>query len=283
MTVRFGPKHSLLDASFTIQHMQHSGELHMKHAHAHDSYELFYVKKGERVYFVNDTVYTAAQGDLVFICPHDVHRTTSTDAQYCERILLNFNKEFIAPELSRSGLTLLEEGGTATRLFRLTAAEQSAVEFALQSMLEECEAMRDGVETSVRAHLIHVLITMHRNERKAQQAAQRPPHPLHQKISEIAAYLNVHVHEPVTLQDIAKRFYVSPSYVSRSFPRITGFQFKEYVQLLRIREARRLLRETEEPIGLIAERTGFEHGSNFTVTFKQATGMTPRAYRKLSR
>ncbi|MOA03991.1 Bifunctional transcriptional activator/DNA repair enzyme AdaA [compost metagenome] len=78
-------------------------------------------------------------------------------------------------------------------------------------------------------------------------------HPMHQKISEIALYMNRSYEKPITLEQVSKQFYISPSHLSRVFKRLTGFQFREYLQVVRIREAQKLLETTSDPVQLIAE------------------------------
>jgi YesN/AraC family two-component response regulator len=92
---------------------------------------------------------------------------------------------------------------------------------------------------------------------------------MHHKISEIASYIHSHYQEPLTLNAVAKRFYISPSYLSRVFVKLTGFHFREYVQVVRIREAEKLLRETKLKVQTISERVGFDHIAHFNRIFKK--------------
>ncbi|UUZ96403.1 AraC family transcriptional regulator [Paenibacillus sp. P25] len=63
---------------------------------------------------------------------------------------------------------------------------------------------------------------------------------MHQKVTEIASFLNLHYNESLTLEQVAGQFYISPSYLSRIFSKITGYHFREYIQVVRIKEAQRL-------------------------------------------
>ncbi|WP_245809841.1 helix-turn-helix transcriptional regulator [Cohnella massiliensis] len=76
--------------------------------------------------------------------------------------------------------------------------------------------------------------------------------------------------------------YISASYLSRIFYRFTGFHFREYVTVVRIREAQRLLAETQLQVQEVAGKMGFEHMSHFNRTFKRIAGITPLQYRKRS-
>lgn len=80
-------------------------------------------------------------------------------------------------------------------------------------------------------------------------------------MSEIVRYLNANYAEEIRIGELAERFYISPYYMSRSFKESTGFTVIDYLNLTRVREAQRLLRESRLPVTEIAARTGFD---NFT-------------------
>lgn len=84
----------------------------------------------------------------------------------------------------------------------------------------------------------------------------------------------------ITASEMADRVYLSPGYFSRSFQRIVGRPFSEYLTVRRIREAQHLLDKTDLPIGEIAYRCGFTRQSYFTRRFRQQTGLTPTQFRK---
>ncbi|WP_343044588.1 helix-turn-helix domain-containing protein [Saccharibacillus qingshengii] len=60
-------------------------------------------------------------------------------------------------------------------------------------------------------------------------------------------------------------------------------RFAEYVNLTRIREAQRLLRETRHSVTLVSELAGFDNFSHFGKMFKRLSGVSPREYRNMER
>lgn len=281
MTEVLKTRYAIEGSEFTIKYLYQTGQGSMRKAHAHPTYEIYYVLDGGRVYFINNTVYTVQKGDMILVNPNDIHRTTSSDAPKCERILVNFKESFLADELARCPISLLKQFGVP--LIRLPVDKQAIVEELLQKMIRECENKQEAHETYVRALLTELLIQMHRNAVNANVKPTSSTHPMHQRMTEIATYLNDHFQGKITLQDIADLFYISPSYLSRTFKKITGFHFKEYLLIIRLREAKRLLRESRDAISQIAEKTGFEHAAHFTIVFKKGTGITPANYRKIYR
>ncbi|WP_246120369.1 response regulator transcription factor [Cohnella terricola] len=100
-------------------------------------------------------------------------------------------------------------------------------------------------------------------------------------ISEIAAYLDEHYFEDIGLIDIATRYHMDPSYLSKQFKSVTGENFIEYVTRKRMEKACDLLRESNRKINDISELVGYENQRYFSQVFKKFTGQTPSEYREL--
>ncbi|MCM3631213.1 response regulator [Paenibacillus glycanilyticus] len=99
-------------------------------------------------------------------------------------------------------------------------------------------------------------------------------------IREIAAYLDAHYFEDVGLIDIATRYHMDPSYLSRQFKAATGENFIEYVTRKRMEKACELLGESDRKVSDIAELVGYENQRYFSQVFKKFTGQTPSEFRE---
>lgn len=97
-------------------------------------------------------------------------------------------------------------------------------------------------------------------------------------IEYVARHFSAHVSLASTANDIG----VSASHLAHVFPRQTGVRFTAFVSRVRVEAAKRLLRETDAPIDVIAERTGFYDASHFSRRFRHDTGQGPGAYRRTS-
>ena len=275
----FGPKYYLDNENFSMQFMKRKGFSSMPRPHSHPFYELYYLRKGERVYFINGELYTVKSGDIMIINPHDVHRTTSSSVPEFERILINFTQDFIFKHVISKDLPLLpfKHG---SRLIRFPVKVQANMEQLMFEMIKECEEKQQGHTFYIKSLLTKLLIQIYR------QSFQAPPKsesPMHDRISKIATYLNQHYQEKLTLTEVANKFYISPSYLSRTFSKITGFHFGEYLQAIRMRETRRQLIESDENILSIAEKVGYHSIAHFNKTFKEMTGISPTQFRKQNR
>ena len=98
-------------------------------------------------------------------------------------------------------------------------------------------------------------------------------------IKKAMLYISDHFNTPLTLEEVAAHVHLHPSYFSTLFKNSTGSAFKEYLNMVRIEESKRLLANTDFSIIDIAVATGFEDQSYFSKVFKKYTGLTPKQYR----
>lgn len=97
---------------------------------------------------------------------------------------------------------------------------------------------------------------------------------------EVIEYVHQHYMEQINLKEIADKFFVNATYLGRAFQKATGVNFKQYVNSIRIAEAKNLLLHTDKRIYEIAEAVGYSESKYFVVKFTQETGISPTEYRK---
>ena len=100
-------------------------------------------------------------------------------------------------------------------------------------------------------------------------------------IKKAIGYIAENFSTNLTLDDVANYVHLNPSYFSSLFKQSTGSSFKEYLNMVRIEESKRLLSNTDYSVINIAVATGFENQSYYSKVFKKLTGLTPRQYRSI--
>lgn len=98
-------------------------------------------------------------------------------------------------------------------------------------------------------------------------------------IEDSVAYINDHLTQELSLEDLAAQAALSPFYFSRLFKRETGFSPHQYILATRISSAKFLLQSTGDSVKSICFTVGFTSESSFCTAFKKQTGMTPSEYR----
>jgi AraC-like DNA-binding protein/ligand-binding sensor protein len=102
-------------------------------------------------------------------------------------------------------------------------------------------------------------------------------------IAAVKEYIELNHEGKITLADVAKNIYISPSYLSKLISARTGHSFRHLVNMARVAAAVRLLENTDKSLSEIAFQTGYEDHSYFTKVFKRHTGMNPSDYRAAGR
>ncbi|KQN96081.1 AraC family transcriptional regulator [Paenibacillus sp. Leaf72] len=267
-------------ADLYIEYMKRSEPFTMPNDHFHDYYEIYYLLSGKRIYFVHDRSYPVEQGDLIFISRQVVHKTLYAGEASHERVIIHFDHHFpdtFTPELRELLLSPFEQH---IHVLRLPRQEQLVMEQLIRRLLEEIQQCPPGYELYPPIAVTELLLHAARYLQKHEFVPLSHATPMHAKITEIVRYINHHFSEEIRLSAIAEQFYISSYYLSRIFKEITGFSFSTYLTITRIKEAQRLLRETDQSITEIAAATGFDNFSHFGKTFKKVTRLSPRDYRK---
>ncbi len=96
----------------------------------------------------------------------------------------------------------------------------------------------------------------------------------------IRRFIDDHVHEAVSLEDLAERMNLSPSRTSHLVRKFFGYSFQELVMIERMTRVRNLLLSTEYPLKAIAQATGFSNEFYFSRCFRDFYGMPPGEYRR---
>ena len=98
-------------------------------------------------------------------------------------------------------------------------------------------------------------------------------------VDEMKKYIQAHYSENIQLIDLSEEFNLSPKYCSEVFNRLSGENFKNYLNRFRINEAQRILDENPEiRITQLASEVGFSSSNSFIRVFDKYMGITPKQY-----
>lgn len=98
-------------------------------------------------------------------------------------------------------------------------------------------------------------------------------------LSDAVSYMRQNYMHKLSLDDVAERVCMSPSYLSRIFKEEMSSSFNACLKDIRIEKSKMLLRSEKLSVAEVAELTGFSDQSYFNKVFRQATGLTPKHYR----
>ena len=97
-------------------------------------------------------------------------------------------------------------------------------------------------------------------------------------VTNVRKYINEHVSERLSLNEVAAVFGISPNYLSQLFSKYNDTGFSEYINICKITEAKRLLEEENMKVYEAAEALGFDSAFYFSKVFKRVEGVSPTEY-----
>lgn len=100
-----------------------------------------------------------------------------------------------------------------------------------------------------------------------------------QRLSQIIADMEKNYDQMITLEEMAKKYFLSTGYLSRYFKQKMGMGFSRYLMNIRLKHSMKDLLYTADSISQIAINNGFPNTKSFSTFFKEVYGVTPHVYR----
>ncbi len=249
--------------------------------HYHDCYELYYLYSGERYYFIQDKTYHVTRGSFVLISPNEIHRTGNLGSFGYDRMLIHFSKELLAEYLAVDHtVTPYKNLEEEIHLISLDSQQQTFIENLLHIMETEYQKNGQRENAYIKLTLLQLLLFLNDCKPNRQDAALTEINTTQKLMFEILGDINNHYFENLTLETVSSKYYLSTYYFSRTFKEVTGFHFVEYLNNVRIKEAKKLLLNSNYTINDISAIVGFHSNTHFGRVFKQIVGCSPSVYKK---
>ncbi|GHV44602.1 hypothetical protein FACS189492_1180 [Clostridia bacterium] len=104
----------------------------------------------------------------------------------------------------------------------------------------------------------------------------------HWAVERFKNYAAQYYYQDLSVADVARQYYVNPSYIGRVFKKETGMSFSRFLSGIRVQKARELISTTDRTILDIALSVGFNSVTYFNKIFKEITGATPMEHRRVA-
>lgn len=247
--------------------------------HWHDEIEIIYVKKGKLSICVQEEMYQALSGDVLFVNPGELHFMESDDMSV-EYYTILFPLEFISFQTE----DLLEQQvlqplRMKNLLFPICIIEEEMkwkITALLKQAIEINEEKAIFYQLRTRILLLEIIELFLKNNSFCKPSFAHTSSLQREMIS----YIQKHYTEKITLQMLAHEFHLSEKYISVYFKKHFSISFMQYVGHLRMTKAKHLLLSTDLPITEVALSCGFFSVNLFIRNFKEMYQVTPLQYRR---
>lgn len=253
------------------------------HSHRHDFVEFIYMLRGECTHCVDNSEYNLKHGDLLIINYGQIHSITGNSPaeyiniflkpQYINQSLSNQNNAFALLNLSE--FTDFQKTIDQSKCkISFSGEDRDMIESILYNIESEFRESKSGHSLSVLSLFNILLIRIFR----------KMSLPLGEGFDGISDallfYIRQNCDKTLKMEDVAKMCYYNPSYFSRVFKRFCGMRFTEYLKMIRIEHAAKLITGTTLTINEIYPKVGYSDKTKFFKHFRQIMGITPLQYRK---
>lgn len=248
--------------------------------HAHNCYEIIYLKKGTLRLQVDRKQYQVHGPSLIFLNKLEQHSLQVVSSVY-ERYYLCISP-VSAGNLIRDYtlLTILSNRPKDFSHVLDARSFQKEAERIFTACIEEYEQERPYADQRQAALLVELLVLIYR---------QRPALFTKESNKSISVIWSIQCRfereyaEKITLSSLAAEHHMSVSYLSHLFKRVTGYSIMEYLTMCRLSVAKKLLSETNMSVTEVVFATGFSDSSNFSRVFKREVGCSPMEYKRLEK
>lgn len=257
--------------------------------HWHPEIEIVYIEKGIYKGIVNLDETRLAPGDLMFVGSQDLHYLRSLLPVCSHRTLLFHPKALgfsYEDQLQREVLGPLISGEvTFAHFLRKDEPLYKELGPILIHILNTAREQPEDWYFACKLQLIQLLYRMQKLDFliPAKALISRGEQVKIERFKEISAYIDTHLAEPISLDQLASLTATNSQYLCRFFKEVSGMSPIQFVLNRRIDHAASLLRTTDHSVLDISIDCGFENVSYFIRKFRQLKGKTPGAYRTEAR
>ncbi len=249
---------------------------------SHDFWEMVYVDAGQVEISADNRVFQLKQGEIAFHKPKEFH-TIKTDGKNAANVfVISFVCSSDAIRFFKGMVTVVP-----ARLKKYIASiiAESEETFHLMNVDSTRLFMREnppiGGQQLIRIHLEEFLILLMRSEQQVSGSRIFPTKESMENhlVTQMLQKIEDNIYHPLTTAEICSSMHYSRSYLSKIFKESSGYTLSEYSTLLKIREAKKLIREGRKNFTQISDMLAFDNPHYFSRVFKRITGMTPTAYK----
>ena len=247
-------------------------------AHVHKAVELLYVKNGSYTVLLDGVEYEIEKGDLVLFCSNAIHHVFTKNLPENEYYVIKISPAFFLQFSTQEEGTeyvmrfAINRKGSKS-IWKKEELEGTPLLSALQSLIEEHESRKYASQVAIKLKIMELLVEILRSDSPAEEKA--PHTPAAALIYNTMVYVRNHYAEDMDERELARSLGMSYSYFSRSFRRVTGMTFKQYLNRTRVNQAEKFLCRGGSSVSEIATRCGYNSISYFISVYKDITGKTP--------
>ncbi len=234
----------------------------------HEKFEIVYFKSASGVVTVEGKQYNLSYGNLILVNPFAYHRVEQCPESEFEAWSLLFSKVSLSQAVAEMLDSIIGECDNSGKFYN--ADDLSSVETVF-NRFQVAGRLPDNKRRAYVEMLVSELIIL-----LSAYEGDSITHSNDCLGARVVRYLNNHIEKNVSLDKLARRFFVSKYHLCRAFKEYSGISVHSYINHKRIMYARQLIESGETASGA-AEKVGFGDYSAFYRAYFKIVGKSPTA------
>ncbi|MDD4699574.1 MAG: AraC family transcriptional regulator [Oscillospiraceae bacterium] len=242
--------------------------------HWHDRVELLLIDEGEMHVTCDDVKYIAKKGDIVIINPRQLHNADAGNDGVKYRVIM-FELSLMSDSSPGNNKNIDPLLQNRIRFVNLVRDEE--IKKYIDYITEELERESDANSLFVKGYVYCILGVLFRNYVNNKYIYSS----VSEKINDVIDYIQDNFDKPLSTASIADMFSYEESYFCRKFKSQIGLSPVEYIRILRLQKAKKLLKTSNQTVNEIATACGYESASYFIRCFRKHYDVSPTEFRRL--
>ncbi len=232
--------------------------------HVHESIELVYIAKGSARINIDEKEYVVQSNSFVVVFPFQIHSYNNAHDNTLAYIM------YCSPKNLQSSIHLFANSVPSNPIVTNLGEELDSLLSEIRNGLNDSSTNKN-LQYQNTINLFKQIISLLSFKNKADTNLTTT--------QLILNYCYKNFKEPLTLDQLSKDLSINKFYISHIFNNKLNIGFTDYLAMLRVDEAKKLLKHSDTSITNIAYDVGFSTIRSFNRRFKEFSGITPKEYR----
>lgn len=268
------------DDSFTFTHQRdenpHPQDFTL---HYEKGYEIYMFIDGKGEFNIEGNKYNLEPYSILIINSNELHVLDISESSPYERMVLAITKNFLPPFMV-NGVDFFRKIknrklGYGNQINAASIKNSGLLEL-FAKLQQLCENKSEENEFVAKCIIVQMLSTINNILQTDLPKIQKISN---NKINEILEYINSNLNEPLTLDSLAEKFFLSKYHLCHIFKEATGYSINKYISFKRIHMADSLMLKGYSPTEACF-MSGFNNYSNFYKSYRKITGNSPKNIKK---
>lgn len=256
--------------------------------HWHEAFEIIDMQRGCAVFYIDSRPCEAVPGDLLFVPSGALHVGYSAADEEVEYVAIVFHTSLLS--MDRSDVNhehyvapFLDGRAQLPDKLPIEDAEAAPFRRLIREATAESERQNNAYQLVVKSLLQQLYALLSRRFLPYLSTAAKPASLTRyaEEFKPLLIRIESEVGSPLSVGQASRMVNLNPSHFCKTFKKLTGRTYIDYVNWCRVNEASRLLRENKRSVTEIAEAIGCGNVNYFTKLYKKYKGIPPSRARRM--